>query len=407
MIIPVSAEVDPAVLNEILSQLSQDDTSTWQTPPIIPLTDHIEVSLNPTWEIWKPLNLRLQAKTANGDISSSYRWTIFIRVLNAPDVTISHKDGYTFTENDKWTKTFINGISFPNEWVFRVNVSDVSQSSISGATFITIISPTIIPIVTNTWTIPEYSDIQPEVINNEPVVNSAPIDPEISTIKDPKFTITNIATSENRITISFKVEDEPSTLQKFAITYIDTTGKSNTVTTYDKNQIKKKNGSYEWYIPELPAKKYTISIVGIDASGEKISSVASETFEADLSPKTIEKCIISDISGIKTTKKNNTIVLSWNGAPGAIWYKIFKKDASGEYIFIQETKNNSYTIYTTNTNIANYVFDVKGICVNKAESIKSIPNTRIKTGPSTIIILLLSMFISSLWIRKRWLLKRE
>lgn len=130
--------------------------------------------------------------------------------------------------------------------------------------------------------------------------------------------------------------------------------------------------------------------------------VISQPFEANLSLLSAGKCIIPNVSGLRVLPKRDTSVLYWDSIPEAINYKIYKKDASGEYVFIQETKNDSYTIHVSDGSVKYEEFSVKAVCSDGTESLKFSPSTAVRTGPSELILLgLISFIISFVIVRRR------
>lgn len=68
-------------------------------------------------------------------------------------------------------------------------------------------------------------------------------------------------------------------------------------------------------------------------------------------------------------EKKDTSVLYWDSIPEAINYKIYKKDANEEYVFVQETNDDFYTIYISDGSVKYDEFSVKAVCSDGTESL--------------------------------------
>ena len=140
----------------------------------------------------------------------------------------------------------------------------------------------------------------------------------------------------------------------------------------------------------------------MDTDGETLSGVISQPFVADLSLSSAGKCIIPNVSGLRVLVKTDTSVLYWDSIPEAISYKVYKKNAQGEYIFLEDTKKDSYTIYVTDGSVKYEEFSIKAVCSDGTESLQFAPSTNVRTGPSGLILLgLISVVISFVIVRKR------
>ena len=218
----------------------------------------------------------------------------------------------------------------------------------------------------------------------------------------PEIKILKIETGDKKATFTFGVQNDTSDIQKFQFIYADQNGAGDTVITYNKDKIRKNNGNYVWYISNLSLSKYTVSITWVNASGETIPWVLSQPFTADLSLLAAGKCIIPNVSGMKVLSKNDKSILYWNKIAEATKYKVYKKNKYGEYIFVAETDNHSYTVNVSNGTVKYEEFSVKAVCSDGTESVKFSPSTNIRTGPVGLIILvLISGIVGWLIVRKR------
>lgn len=419
----VFAEVDPAVLNSILSKLAEGTANTWSvssigttnntsnsntnssttnntntssvssTPTNTSINTHTKaerfmIFSNSNGKIGETMDVIVKAITKDGSIASGYTGTIFISVEKDYRATVPYVDGYTFTSLDQGVKTFPKGLSFSKAGNFKVNVSDLDEPTIFWNTSINILEEEKEPKETTI----SNSVVKPV---NEPIV-------ENTITSKPSFKILKVETGDRRATFTFNVLNDSPLIRKFQFTYTDPEGKSNKVLTYEKERIKSKNGEYVWYIPNLNLTKYTISIAWVNASGETMEGITSKPFEADLSLWSAGKCIIPNVSGLRVLPKKDTSVLYWDSIPEAISYNIYKRNSNGEYVFLQETKNDSYTIYISDNSVRYDEFSVKAICSDGTESLKFSPSTSVRTGPSEVILLaFISAIIGFIIVRKR------
>ncbi|MDD2892235.1 MAG: hypothetical protein PHQ95_04685 [Candidatus Gracilibacteria bacterium] len=398
----VFAEIDPTVLNGILSKLAGENKNVSSTstgsvntnPPVTTLlttnptkTERFMIFSNSNGKVGEAMDVIVKAITKDGFIASGYTGTIFISVEKDYGATVPYIDGYTFTSSDQGVKTFPKGLSFSKAGIFKVTVSDIDEPTLVGSTSVSVSETEkepekIIPVI-------KVTQIKEPVVEN-------------STTTVPTFKILKVETGDKRATFTFNILNDSPLIRKFQFTYTDPEGKSNKVLTYEKERIKSKNGEYVWYIPNLDLTKYIVSIVGVNANGETIEGTISESFEVDLSLGSAGKCIIPNVSGLRVLPKKDTSVLYWDSIPEAISYKIYKRNVNGDYVFIQETKNDSYTIYISNNSVRYDEFSVKAVCSDGTESLEFSPSTSVRTGPSEIILLaLISALIGFIITRKR------
>ena len=194
-------------------------------------------------------------------------------------------------------------------------------------------------------------------------------------------------TKDQKATFTFTVQNETSDIHKFAFTYVDNNNKSNKATTYEKSSIKNSKGEYVWYISNLDLTKYTVTIAGVNEKGEEIPGIISKSFEADLSLYAAGRCMVPDISGVSLTFHNTFTTLDWEKTSGAVKYKIYKKNAKGEFVFVDETDKNSYIIQVSEGKVRYDDFSIKAVCQDGAESSNFSPSVRVKTGPGEIAFL--------------------
>lgn len=208
-----------------------------------------------------------------------------------------------------------------------------------------------------------------------------------------------------KVTFTFEVENEPTDLAKFKFQYGTDSGTLlKESITLEKGKIKTKSGSYSWYIQDLDPQTKYFRILGLDASGKELSRMRpSDIFEVDISLAAASKCMVSNISGIKTTAANGTTILSWDAAPDATsGYNIYKKGADGQYSLIENVPTNSYTIYVAKDAVKYDDFAVKGVCNSgEGESADYAEATNVKTGPTQILILFVLSVLIAFFVTRR------
>ncbi|MFA6090892.1 MAG: hypothetical protein WC774_03905 [Candidatus Gracilibacteria bacterium] len=210
-----------------------------------------------------------------------------------------------------------------------------------------------------------------------------------------------------KVSFTFTVDNEPADLTKFKFQYGTESGSlMKEVITSDKEKIITKSGAYAWYIKDLDPQTKYFRILGLDKSGKEILKMApSEIFTVDMSLAAASKCMVSNISGIKTTTQNGTTILSWDAAPDATsGYNVYKKGADGQYALIENVATNSYAIYLAKDAVKYDDFAIAGVC-NSGEGVSEYLTevTRVKTGPGQILILIgLSVLIGFFVTRRKF-----
>ncbi len=394
----VHADVDQDSLMDILWQLTADTgtgTTTTTTPLPSTAPDHLVIMLPLGGKAGESMDMTVKALAKDGSVATSYRGTIFISVENDYKATVPYVDGYSFTSLDQWVKTFSKGLSFSKAGTFKVSVSDFAQSKFTGSSTITIsagtpvttVKPTPVkPVVTvPEKTTPVKTEVKPVVEVKPATANTPP--KTTTTSSPPSFKIGKIEIGDKKATITFQVLNDTADIEKFEFLYADPEGKSKKVTTSNKSQIKQSNGNYVWYIADLDLTKYVVSVAWINKNGETVS--ASQPFEMNLSLLAAGKCIIPNVSGLRVLEKKDSSILYWDSIPEAILYKVYKKDANGEYIFLTETKQDSYTVHVSDGSVKYEEFSVKAVCSDGTESLKFSPSTSVKTGPGAIALLVI------------------
>ncbi len=206
------------------------------------------------------------------------------------------------------------------------------------------------------------------------------------------------ATEDRKGRFTFDLVPDLDRIRFFKIKYGTESWKyTKEVLTYEKTQIKKEEGKYTWYIPNLEPGVYYTTIIALDKD-KKETPVNSWEQTLTMEIVAAPSCFIEKISGLKLEKTTGTYsIMSWDGQEDASSYQIFKKDASGQFVMIDEITNTKYRI-NVDTSTGQEIFEdfkVRGICKNGtfvgegafSESVK------VQTGPELIIFF--ALFIAS------------
>ena len=207
-------------------------------------------------------------------------------------------------------------------------------------------------------------------------------------VQTPKTAFKNVKveTGDKKATFTFEVENEPTTVAKYEFEFVTGTGAAKKATTFEKDKIKNGSGAYVWYITGLDIAQYSFVISGVDAAGAKVAGVMSDTIDVDLSLGAAGKCIISNVAGLRASTAGDVSTLSWDAIPEAASYKVYKKDATGNFVFIASTKGTTYTIQVSSGPVKYEEFTVKAVCADATESKQFAPSTRVQTGPAQIFL---------------------
>lgn len=225
-----------------------------------------------------------------------------------------------------------------------------------------------------------------------------------------------VSTQDKKIIFKFELESESKDVSKFKIKY--GSGSDNLdkeVITYEKEKIEVKSGSgqtewnkvYSWYISTLdPNGKYSFQLFALDKDWKELSSInPSDVIEFPMLNSAGGKCSISNISGLKTTRKWDKVELSWDKLTEASSYNIYKKDENGNMVFLENVKDNKYLVHITGDKVKFEEFAVKWVCGEweaKAESKDFSQLTKIQTWPKEIAaIIAISLILSYFFVVRR------
>ena len=231
----------------------------------------------------------------------------------------------------------------------------------------------------------------------------------------PKIAYENvkIESGDKKVTFTFDVLNEPESVSKYKFSYGTESGAlTKESVTFEKAKIavvgtgaSASGSTYKWYVDGLENPgKYYFKIAAVDVAGSPVSSTESDVFEADLALNAAGKCSIANVSGLKVSKTEDQSVLSWDSIPEALSYNVYKKDASGAYVLIENVKVTSYTIHLAKDAVKYKDFAVKAVCSDATtESADYAEATRVQTGPAQVIALLsLALGIGFFITRRRF-----
>ena len=208
-------------------------------------------------------------------------------------------------------------------------------------------------------------------------------------------TFKNVVTTMEgtKVNLNFSVDNLPANTLKFKIVYGDTPDAlSNELLTFNLDKIVRPNGTYNWYINNLPPKNYTFKIFGISDDGSIINGFVSDPVSLTVGAQWA--CSIGNVSSVKAVPLSDKTVLSWDALPGAMSYNVYRISASKDLELVENVKQNSYTIHLA-PGAATYVdFAVKALCDDKTESATPAMASRVQTGPNVIAVMVL---IAALW----------
>ncbi|MFZ4462119.1 MAG: hypothetical protein ACOYN2_06625 [Patescibacteria group bacterium] len=219
---------------------------------------------------------------------------------------------------------------------------------------------------------------------------------------DVAFKNIKVEKADKKVMFTFEVDNEPADLAKFEFSYTTGTGAPEKSLTFEKAKIKTASGSYSWYVSGLAIAKYTFQISGVGADGKVMTNVVSDPIEVDLALGSAQKCLISNVGGVKVTSTKDASTISWDSIPEAVTYNVYKKDNTGKFVFIEAVKSNTYTINLSSGPVKYEDFAIKAVCSDATESSEYSPTTRVKTGPAQIALMVaLSLGLGFALLRRR------
>jgi uncharacterized cupredoxin-like copper-binding protein len=218
-----------------------------------------------------------------------------------------------------------------------------------------------------------------------------------------KFKNIKTTTGDKEVTFNFMVENDSDAIAKFEFTTTSSSGGITKSVTPNKTTLRNMEGGYTWKISSLNPDTYTFAIAAANVIGLVDTKIQSEAIPVDLSLGAGGKCNIGNIANFQVQKHDDSSVLSWDMIPEAVSYNIYKKTTSGEYVLIDTTKANTYTIHIASGPIKYEDFTVKGVCADMTQSVDYAPATKVQTGPekTLAVILVISLLGAFVLMRRR------
>lgn len=236
----------------------------------------------------------------------------------------------------------------------------------------------------------------------------------ITVLETPKMAYENvkIESGDKRVTFTFDVVNPVESVSKFKFSYGTESGAlSKESVSFEKSKIavtgtgaSASGSTYKWYVDGLEPGKYFFKIAGLDVAGSPVTATESDVFESDIALNSAGVCTIANVSGLKVAKSDDQSVLSWDSIPEALSYNVYKKDASGAYVLVENVKVTSYTVHLAKDAVKYEDFAVKAVCSDAAtESADYAEATKVQTGPAQVIALLsLALGIGFFITRRRF-----
>ncbi len=216
-----------------------------------------------------------------------------------------------------------------------------------------------------------------------------------------KFLDVRTETRGTKVEFLFQVQNLPADLVKFKIAYGENPDSlSEQVITYEATKIVNGSGQYSWYIDKLEPKKYTFRIFGLKEDQSIISDFASDPVQITIWKP---ECSIGNVWEITVQTAPDSSTLSWSSVTGAISYNIYKYTAAGDAEFIKNTADTSYVLFLSSGSVLHEDFGLKALCDDATESADMTKVSKVQTGPSGVIAILvvISALLTVVLMRRR------
>ena len=226
----------------------------------------------------------------------------------------------------------------------------------------------------------------------------------------PALSLFPIKVEGQKATFTFALDQDAAAIASFAVLYgtgsADALSLTGAAKTDAKTAVATASG-FAWYVNNLPYGAYNAKVVALDASGAVVPAVASATGSFELvaplpaAPAEAtgavlpELCSVGSVEDIKVTvdPKKTKSVLTWTALSGAVSYNVYKKDATGQPVLVENVAAPTYTAYISGDKVAYDTFSVKGVCANPAGGTNESPEfkqmVKVQTGPGTFLAILL------------------
>jgi hypothetical protein len=216
----------------------------------------------------------------------------------------------------------------------------------------------------------------------------------------PQFKNVTITQEGNKVNLNFSLENMPSTTNKFRIAYGESPNAlTSEVTTLTLDKITRTNGTYNWYIPNLPAKNYTFKIFGLAADGTLVSEVVSDPVNITVGKQ--GSCSIGNVTSVMATTYTDKTMLSWDPLPNAVSYNVYRINASKDMELVKNVTETTYTINLAPGTASYEDFAVKALCDSTTESITPAIASRVRTGPGALAIIVILAALGSVLLMRR------
>lgn len=273
----------------------------------------------------------------------------------------------------------------------------MSEDAANPGTYVTKIA---LPTQSGSWT------VGVSLKNKLGVVTKSPAAATVSAVS-PVLTLAPVTVDAQKATFNFTLDQDNSAIASFAVEYGTGSADALSLTGAAKTDAKSKSVSgsgFAWYVNNLPYGAYAVKVVALDASGAVIPGVAaaSGVFEIVapleaapvVSAEAAPSCTLGNVEGLKVTTdaKKTKSTLTWDTLTGSVSYDVFKKDASGQPVLVENVKATSYVVYISGNKVTYDEFAVKGVCANPDGSLNASPEfkqmVKVQTGPGIFLALL-------------------
>jgi hypothetical protein len=258
-------------------------------------------------------------------------------------------------------------------------------------------------ILAQTTSKPEAATL---VVSGSPVVSTGTI--TVSTgitntggvTPKPQFKNVVITQEGTRVNLNFSLENMPATTNRFRIAYGENPNAlTSEVTTLTLDKITRPNGTYNWYIPNLPAKNYTFKIFGLASDGTLVSEVVSDPVTITVGKQ--GSCSIGNVTSVMATTYTDKTLLSWDPLPTAISYNVYRISATKDLELVENVTGTSYTINLAPGTASYADFAVKALCDSTTESATPAIASKVRTGPGALAIIVVLAALGSVLLMRR------
>lgn len=422
--------------------------------------DHFNVTLSPkAAKVWEALDLTIEAVDKNNTTVTDYTWMILVFSESDPWAELPivlEENTYLFKATDQWKIVFENAVKFFEEWEQNINIYDFNDDTIFGIweanitkdewaekIWIEILSPenwlTIwVNKIKISWTTEKNHQVK--IILNSKQDFTSTSNNEWVFEKD----LTNLVAWDNIIIAKVlnadwdivweskevKVKVEKSNLSLINVKVnpeevdsewqfeieVTTTPKLREVNAVINDVISKLKETKDWvYTEKLFAPKdegtYKIDIIlkndlwneekELWAASIKVRKVVLES--AEVTENTDNNSDKKDlkITWLKLVELKTKSILTWDKLEDAKSYNVYKKFDNWELELIENVVEPKFEVEIVWEEIKYEYFAVKALAETGSWEIYEwdlSEATKIKTGPEMLILLIISIFITWLYL---------